>query len=53
MDSGRDRKVLGIVSFNPDVVTKAMMGLSLETSITCRLPVAFANPVQKIVDLIS
>ena len=43
----------GIVPFNPDVVTEAMMGLSLETSITCHLPVALASPVQEIVDLIS
>ena len=43
----------GIVPFNPDVVTEAMMGPSLETSITRHLPVALASPVQEIVDLIS
>lgn len=45
----------GIVPFNPDVVTKAMMGPSLESSISSRLPVpaALASPVQEIVDLIS
>src|SRR5712672_3446854 len=43
----------GIVPFNPNVVTSAMMGPSLETSISSHLPVALTSPVQEIVDLIS
>jgi hypothetical protein len=43
----------GIVPFNPDVVTAAMMAPSLETSTSSHLPLALASPVQEIVDLIS
>ena len=43
----------GIVPFNPDVVTEAMMAPSLETSISSALPLALASPIQEVVDLIS
>lgn len=43
----------GMVPFNPDVITEAMMAPSLETSVSTRLPLKLASPVQEIVDLIS
>jgi hypothetical protein len=43
----------GIVPYNPDVVTTAMMAPSLETSTTSLLPLELASPVREVVDLIS
>ena len=43
----------GMVPFNPDVITDAMMGPSLETSISTRLPLNLASPIQEVVDLLS
>jgi len=46
-------KKTGIVPFNPDVITDAMMAPSLETSLTTRLPLSLASPLQEVVDLLS
>ena len=43
----------GMVPFNPDVITDAMMAPSLETSVSTRLPLKLASPVQEVVDLVS
>src|SRR5882757_4592922 len=43
----------GVVPFNPDVVTEAMMAPSLETSTSSLLPLQLASPVREVVDLIS
>lgn len=43
----------GMVPFNPDVITDAMMGPSLETSISTRLPLNLASTIQEVVDLLS
>ena len=43
----------GVVPFNPDVVTDAMMAPSLETSTSSILPLRFTSPVQTMIDLIS
>jgi hypothetical protein len=43
----------GMVPFNPDVITDAMMALSLETSISTCLPLKLVSPLQEMVDLIS
>ena len=46
-------KKTGMVPFNPDVITDTMMAPSLETSLTARLPLNLASPLQEIVDLLS
>ena len=46
-------KKTGMVPFNPDVITDTMMAPSLETSLTTRLPLNLASPLQEIVDLLS
>jgi hypothetical protein len=46
-------KKTGVVPFNPSVVTKAMMAPSIETLTSSILPLGFASPVQRMVDLIS
>lgn len=46
-------KKTGIVPFNLDVITDAMMAPSLETSLTTCLPLTLASPLQEVVDLLS
>ena len=46
-------KKTGMVPFNPDVITDTMMAPSLETSLTTRLPLTLASPLQEVVDLLS
>lgn len=43
----------GVIPFNPDVVTDAMMAPSLETSTSSILALRFTSPVQTMIDLIS
>ena len=43
----------GVVPFNPDVVTDAMMAPSLETSTSSILALRFTSPVQTMINLIS
>jgi hypothetical protein len=44
---------IGIMPYNPDVITMEMMVPSLETSTTSLLPLGLASPIHNVVDLIS